>query len=338
MIWFDVTKSDGAGHQSGLMRVNTRLRAELGEAAKPVSGLDWRGHAAPGDWFLTAEVFSPDERPGWAELAARRPCRLAAIYHDAIPLKLPRITWPQSVRRHPAYLKMLAGFDRVWAISEASRAELLGYWAWLGIPTPPPVEVLALGADFDGRPRQAQAAVSGPPLLLSVGIVEPRKNQEFLLTVCDRLWAEGLQFDLHLVGRINPRFGRPIAAQIRRMGRRRPGLHFHGAAEDAALGGLYARATAAVFPTRAEGCGLPLLEALWRGVPCVASDLPALRENAAGGGCRLVEPDNLEAWMGALKGVLTDAGWREQLGREASSRELPTWAGTARVLRAALAG
>ena len=40
---------------------------------------------------------------------------------------------PQSVARHPGYLKFLARFDRVWAVSAASREELLGFWRWQGV-------------------------------------------------------------------------------------------------------------------------------------------------------------------------------------------------------------
>jgi glycosyltransferase involved in cell wall biosynthesis len=109
-----------------------------------------------------------------------------------------------------------------------------------------------------------------------------------------------------------------------------------GAAADAALAGLFARARSTVFPTLAEGCGLPLIESLWRGVPCVASDLPVLRENATGGGCVLVAPDDPAAWRAALRRVLTDDGARAALVREATTRPLPTWREAAATLRMGL--
>jgi hypothetical protein len=146
MILFDVTKSGGAGHRSGLLRVSARLAEELGDAMRAVSWPSWDRTPGASDWFLTAELFSEEERAGIADFLAKRPGRTAAIFHDAIPLKLPHITWPQSVARHPGYMKLLAYFDRVWAVSAASRAELLGFWRWQGIENPPPVEVLALGA------------------------------------------------------------------------------------------------------------------------------------------------------------------------------------------------
>ena len=117
MIYFDVTKAGTAGHRSGLMRVSARLADGLGTAATEVRWPAWKRAVKPDDWFFTGELFSEEERPGFSDFLAARPCRLAAIFHDAIPLKHPHITWPQSVARHPGYMKLLARFDRVWAVS-----------------------------------------------------------------------------------------------------------------------------------------------------------------------------------------------------------------------------
>jgi glycosyltransferase involved in cell wall biosynthesis len=283
------------------------------------------------DWFLTSELFSEDERPGFAEFLEGRRCRLAAIFHDAIPLKHPQITWPHSVARHPGYMKSLARFDRVWAVSEASRRELIDFWQWQGVERVPPVDVLTLGADFAGA---ARVVVPGDRArsLLCVGIVEPRKNQAFLLKVGEELWREGLAFELHFVGRVNPHFGHPILTQIKALQRGFPGLNFHSSASDAELAALYRSARASVFPTIAEGCGLPLLESLWMGVPCVCSDLPTLRENSAGGGCAVLTVNDHAVWKAALRRVLVDDAWQAKLASEAIARPLPTWADAARAI------
>jgi glycosyltransferase involved in cell wall biosynthesis len=333
MIYFDTTKTGRPGRRSGLDRVSSRLREALGARARSVI---WdEGARDPETWdhlalqrddvFLSSELFSEDERPGFTQFLAERPCRLSAIFHDAIPLKHPHITWPRSVARHPGYMKLLASFDRVWAVSAASRTELLGFWNWQGVEAPPPVSVIPLGADFNARPRVTQRAEPAPRLLC-VGIIEPRKNQAFLLEVCRRLWTEGLDFELHIVGRVNPHFGAPIVAQIKSARRaHRRHLHYHAAATDTQLAQLFATARALVFPTIAEGCGLPLLESLWMGVPCVCSDLPVLRENADGGGCLAVPLNDPEAWASELRRMLTDDGLYRRLSAEACTRPLPTW-------------
>ncbi len=325
MIFFDVTKTGAAGHRSGLTRVSQRLLAELGAAATPVKWSEWNRAARQDDWFFTSELFSEEERPGFSEFLEKRAGRCAALFHDAIPLKHPAITWPQSVARHPGYMKLLARFDRVWAVSEASRRELLEFWRWQGIENVPPVEVLALGADFNAAPRVAQPTMFEGASLLCVGIVEPRKNQAFLLDVATDLWREGLKFELHLVGRVNPHFGAPTVARMKALRREFPGLRFHEAASDRDVAQLYAGARASVFPTIAEGCGLPVLESLWMGVPCVCSDLAVLRENADGGGCVAVAVNDRGAWVETLRRVLTDDAAHAELARAAQARPLPTW-------------
>lgn len=341
MIFIDVTKTDAAAHRSGLMRVTTRLVDELGAAATKVSWPDWPRSPRPDDWFVTAELFSEPERPGFTEFLDRKPCRMAAIFHDAIPLKHPHITWPQSVARHPGYMKLLAKFDRIWAVSRSSQEELEGFWRWQGLARTPAVEVLPLGADFTAAPRVTSATLAprAAPELLCLGILEPRKNQRFLLEACEPLWREGVALTLNVVGRENPHFGRPIVDRMKELARQyRGAVTWHEGIDDATLARLYATARTTVFPTIAEGCGLPLLESLWMGVPCVCSDLPVLRENAAGGGCVPVAVNDASAWTETLRRVLTDDAFVVRLAREATTRPLPTWAAAAAAVRAAAEG
>lgn len=349
MIYFDVTKTGNARHRSGLTRVSTRLRQELGPAVTPVAWssrhrgfvrADDRRQARPGpeDWVLTVELFSEAERPGFREFVLNRSGRLAAVFHDAIPLRFPHITWPQSVQRHPEYMKLLAGFDRVWAVSESARRDLAGFWRWQGVAPRGEVAVMGLGSDFDGAPRVARSSAdtAGRAAFLCVGIIEPRKNQEFLVEAASTLWREGLDFDLHIVGRVNPHFGGPMVKRLRAAARHEPRLHIHSALGDERLGGLYSGARAVLFPTLAEGCGLPLLEALWRGVPCLASDLAPLRENALAGGCMLAPVNDPLAWREAMRRMLTEASHLRQLQQAAARRSLPLWADTARQVLEAL--
>jgi len=349
MIYYDTTKMGAAKHRSGLMRLSSRIREELGGS---VTEVVWEGRErgfvtgkkceqvrfAQDDWLLTVEQFCEADRPGFRAFVANPPCRLAAMFHDAIPVRWPHITWPQSVQRHPEYMKLLAGFDRTWAISEATRRDFTEFWRWQGVTPKAQPEVIELGADFDGGNRVVRDPVMPKErsVLLCVGIVEPRKNQMFLLDVAEAMWRDGLDFELHVVGRVNPHFGKPIAGRMAALQERETRLRFHARAGDRELGRLYARARAVVFPTIAEGCGLPLLEALWRGVPCVCSDLPVLRENADCGGCLVANVNEAADWSAKLRTVLTDETECRRLQQEAMSRPLPRWTNTAQTLRKAL--
>jgi glycosyltransferase involved in cell wall biosynthesis len=346
MIFLDTGKAGPGAPKSGLNRVASRLAEELGGEVRLVrwESSKWTTEAgdAPGvgDWILVPGLFSETERPGLsAWLGSRGRARIAAVFHDAIPVKRPDLCFAHAVARHPSYLKLLAGCDRVFCVSRASHEELKGYWSWIGVSPQAETSGITLGADLPGtiRVREATLPKQLPPRVLCVGILEPRKNQQFLLDVCEELWAGGASFSLDLVGRRNPELGGPAVARVREAVKRGRAVRHLMGVGDAELRELYAGASALAFPTLAEGCGLPLLESLWLGVPCVHSSLPALLENAEGGGTRAVPVGDLKAWAAALRAALFDPAWNAQARAAACARPLPTWAETAAQIRAALA-
>jgi len=135
---------------------------------------------------------------------------------------------------------------------------------------------------------------------------------------------------------VNPHFGGPIAKRIAELRVQWPGLRHHADMDDAALVALIRSARATAFASIAEGCGLPVLESLWLGVPCVCSDIDPLIELSAGGGCAVIAGNHLDGWKAGLRQILIDDGFRGRLATEAVHRTLPTWAGAARLLRESL--
>ena len=147
MLLWDSTKTGEKRYPaSGLKRVADRLLKELQAAGQPVLPLKWDGnkrmfldlaHHNPvpeSGTFITPEIFSEHDRPGFSDWANSFPGRKVAIFHDAIPFRLPHVTWPRSVARHPHYIKMLGTeFGQVLAVSKASEKDLLGYWKWIGL-------------------------------------------------------------------------------------------------------------------------------------------------------------------------------------------------------------
>lgn len=348
MIWFDVTKVSTQSHRSGLVRVSERLRAELGAVlGDGLGGVVWHGRRrtwidvrtrrpvawSPQDRLLTPELFSEAERPGLGTWLAAHGARAAAIFHDAIPLQFPAISWPQSVARHPDYMRLLAGFGRVFAISQASARDLRAHWAATDLRKIPPVTPIVLGADAHQGIRIVDAPDrSRSRSVVMVGIVEPRKNQEAVLDALEALAGEGLAARVTFIGRVNPHFGRPIARRIREVARRGGLVEHREAADDAEVARLIAQARFGLMPSRAEGCGLPVLEALWAGLPVLASALPSIEESARGGGCLLVPPGDTGALTAAMRRLLTDDRLLRSLQHEASTRELPRWRDTAALI------
>jgi glycosyltransferase involved in cell wall biosynthesis len=277
------------------------------------------------DWILTPELFSGEERNGFDDFRAKCPAKFAAIFHDAIPLKYPEITWPHSVGRHPSYMKLLASFDLVLSVSNASRADLIGYWDWLGISVFPEIKVLQLGSNLIDANRVKEMVVSSSRDILLVAILEPRKNQEGLLAACERLWERGVEFSVTFVGRVNPHFGKPIQKKIKALEKRGLPICHLPKVSDSELAALYQKSRFTVYPSLTEGCGLPVLESLWFGRPCVCSDIPAVQESAEGGGCVLFSLDNPGQLEDALHSLLTNESRMKQLEAEVNDRVLPTW-------------
>lgn len=115
------------------------------------------------------------------------------------------------------------------------------------------------------------------PVYLTVSTIEPRKNHGCLLDAFESLWAEGRPVVLCIVGRIGWKCAHVIE-RVRKhpeLGRR---LFMFNDLSDTELEFCYRHGRALVFPSLVEGFGLPLVEAMQRGLPVMASDIPVFRE------------------------------------------------------------
>jgi glycosyltransferase involved in cell wall biosynthesis len=285
---------------------------------------------------VVPEVFSPATATALpALLAAARGPRVA-IFHDAIALKFPELTPNKTVARFPAYLCELLAFDGIAAVSEDSRDSLRDYWRWLGIANPPPIQAIPLGVDLRTGPS---TAVSGPstahvPTILSVGSIEGRKNHIALLDACEQLWASGTRFELRLIGLAHAQTGRSALDRIRSLQSAGRPLHYHGPATDAALEAAYAECAFTVYPSLIEGFGLPVIESLSHGKPCVCSAHGALGESARDGGCVGLASVDAARLASAIRRLLDSPAELAALSRAAHGRKLRTWTDYAGALTA----
>jgi glycosyltransferase involved in cell wall biosynthesis len=259
-----------------------------------------------------------------------------ALFYDAIPLQFPELTPPGTVARFPAYLRELLMFDGVAAISETSAASLRDYWQWLGVANPPPVMALPLAIGPLPAANDDQSA-SPPPLLpavLCVSTIEGRKNHLALLDACELLWREGQQFELQLIGMARAATaGRALAkiAELRQAGR--PVLH-HTTADDRKLHAAYRRSSFTVYPSLIEGFGLPVLESLQHGKPCICSARGALGESARGGGCIPLDSVDSASLASAIRRLLQNPAELAALAATARARPIKSWAAYSRELSA----
>jgi glycosyltransferase involved in cell wall biosynthesis len=95
---------------------------------------------------------------------------------------------------------------------------------------------------------------------------------------------------------------------------------------NAELRGLYDAASFTIYCSLDEGFGLPIIESLRHGCPCITSDRGSMREVAdQTGGCVIVDPENVAAMAASIAGLVDDAEALARLTREAAQAEWPTW-------------
>jgi glycosyltransferase involved in cell wall biosynthesis len=267
--------------------------------------------------FITAEVFLPEV--GNALPTSPSTGLRTAIFHDALPLLHPTLCAPSVLERFPLYLDQLRRFDRVLAVSEQSRKDLLAYWRWLGGPHPT-VGRVHLPVRLPVEPRPATPPVV--PRIVCIGTLEPRKNHGVLLDAAEDLWARGLRFALDLAGAPHASAdGRACAQRIHRLERAECSLTWHRNASDRDLARLLASSAFSVFPSIAEGYGLPIAESLAAGVPCICSAKGATGELAAGGGCVSLSTVDAPSLAAAMQRLLEDPAHLEALAQQAKARE-----------------
>lgn len=146
------------------------------------------------------------------------------------------------------------------------------------------------------------------PFFVYPAITYPHKNHLTVVRALERLVAAGDDVLLVLTGRADQGEAEleaqvtasGLAAHIRRLGRVPRGD----------LDWLYRNAVAMVFPSRFEGFGLPVLEAMGHGCPVIAADATALPEVVDEAGM-LVDPDDVEGWASAMTELLHDPARRE---------------------------
>jgi glycosyltransferase involved in cell wall biosynthesis len=276
-----------------------------------------------GTALICPELFSPAVGANLAELFAGIPGPRVAVFHDAIGLKLPALTPPGTVRRLPAYLRELLLFDGIAANSEDSAASLRDYWAWLGVTGAPPVQAIPLGLD---ECHLIGDIPTGPvPRVLCVGTIEGRKNHLALLEACETLWTEGVRFELELVGLGRADTARAALARIAALQSAGRPLIYEGPADDDALQAAYRRCAFTVYPSLIEGFGLPVLESLQHGKPCICSGQGALGESARGGGCVTLAEVNASALQTAIRRLLQSPADLASLAGAARARKFKSW-------------
>lgn len=261
-------------------------------------------------------------------LAPRRgSTALVVTIHDAVPWTHPQTLTRRGAAWHRRVAERVAReADLVVVPTDAVRRDLARFLS-LGR-----VEVVGEGVSADlAVPSDAQARAGRlglpPAYLVSLATLEPRKGLDIAIAALAR--PEAPRLPLVVVGQ--PGWGGVDPHQLaRRHGLASGRLMVLGRLTDADLAVVLAGAVALLVPSRAEGFGLPALEAMALGTAVVVSDAPALVE--VGAGAALVVPREEPAALAAAAAeIAEDAELRRGLALAGRARAAHySWEGAAR--------
>ncbi len=265
----------------------------------------------------------------------------AAIFvHDlAFRVRPAEVPWQQRLYLGALLGRALAGAAAVLVPSEATRRDLLEHYRSAGVEEK--IAVVGEGLPPSAPPGRLPDGIE-PGFILAVGTIEPRKNHLRLLAAYRRL--RGRHGALPFI--INGRPGVPQLVIAGRPGwaygdtlvriRAEPGVKYLGHVDEPTLSALYDSASVLAFPSLYEGFGLPLLEAMSRGIPSVVGSTGALPELAQEAAVAVDAMDEAAIASG-LERLLADPSMRERLGEEGKRRAAGfTWAEVADRTRAVL--
>jgi len=259
--------------------------------------------------------------------------------YDLLPLQNPEWFPDKLVVRFRRWLRVAATLaDGFFCISPTVADTLCDQLAYrYGLPWShmPATRVLPMGCEVQYASHSAGVSSDAERLLvqlrgqktaLMVGTLEPRKGHAEVLAAFELLWSTGVEMNLAIVGRPGWKT-EDLQDTLRNHPLLRKRLFWFWNATDEEVERLYQACTGVVVASRAEGFGLPLIEALGYGKPVLARDIPVLHTVSS---CR-VDYFPADATAGLL--AATIARWLAAANAATAPPDvasLPTWRGSAR--------
>jgi len=252
------------------------------------------------------------------------PCPFATIIHDTVWRSLPAtFPWRDRLLLNTFIPGTIRRAAAVIAVSEFARGEIARHYPHAAgkLHVVPNAIDTAYRPVTDEAERQRVRAQYGLPegYILSVGVLQPRKNVQGLLEAHGQMRPD-LRSRHPLV--IAGKRGWMVEALLAAAQGMEQSVQFIGYVADADLPALYSMASCFVYPSLYEGFGLPPLEAMACGTPVITSNVASLPE-VCGEAALLVEPSRAGEITAAMERVLTDETLRGRMierGRRQAAR------------------
>lgn len=215
--------------------------------------------------------------------------KVGLLVYDIFQVTHPHLFIPAMVERFQVWFNQaIDNVDFFIAISQTTRDEISRYVEsnrpsakWAGC-----FESFQLGSVIDnvvsnGNVRDELKKIfegsDNTNTYLTVGTIEPRKNHKYLIDAFDEIWKHCPRARLCIVGRLGW-FCEELEKRIKSHPRYKKCLFMLNDISDTELDYCYRHAKALLFPSKLEGFGLPLVEALYKRLPVLVSDIPIFRE------------------------------------------------------------
>ncbi len=284
------------------------------------------------------------DQPGYARWLACGAATPVFMVHDLIPITHAEFARPNERVRHQHRIRTMLRTAGGLVLNSRATLDALHRHANDERIAMPPTVVSPLGVDLHGRDFGGGAAAEPPlpgrragdagrPYFVMLGTIEARKNHWFVLQLWRRL-VEALGDGAPQLVIIGQRGWEAEGANdmLERCESLRGVVIERSSCADAELAGWLGHAHGLLFPSFAEGFGLPLAESLAFGTPVIASDLPVFREIAdecsgAAPGVRYVDPLDGIGWMQAVlaQARLPQAALAAQRQQIRRTFRPPTW-------------
>lgn len=234
------------------------------------------------------------------------PLVLKGFYTNTFASKVEHVLYRHLVRQS------VRRADMVITISEASKRDIIGYFPEARLKT----VSIPLAADDppDVATLPKLPELQNGPYLLYFGGFELRKNVKLILSTFSDIRKRFPEVRLVMVGKKNQYFRDHLKCY-----ENVPGIIFTDYLDRPSLDSLTARATAVLYPSRYEGFGLPILEAMRFGTPVVTSNVSALPE-VAHDAAELIDPDSRGQYIAAVTKILGDPSYRNELAQRGKQR------------------
>jgi glycosyltransferase involved in cell wall biosynthesis len=216
------------------------------------------------------------------------------VAYDLLSISMPQFFSSEAKAIFVNWLNTVAQADGIIAISRAVADEIQERLAQRSpdqiVPRVRPLKLgwFHLGADIEaslpssGMPANADAVLAvlaERPTFVMVGTIEPRKGHRQTLEAFERLWDQGMEVNLVIVGKKGWRSD-AVCQTLARNQERDHLLFWLDGVSDEYLDKVYSHADCLIFASEGEGFGLPLIEAARHNLPIIARDLPVFREVA----------------------------------------------------------